>query len=500
MKLDEVFALENAGWPALLVNDACTILRSNQTARKLFGPALEGVSPLLGAIWAPENGPTAEQFLAQWERSPAATVSLKFRVKGGGTSSFSASICSFQKDEQRFFIFQLLPDWSFAADQKGLPTDFTQAQKHKLDVALQLARTVSLDFNNALTSILGYTSLMLAQMESDNPWRHLLVEVEKSAGKAAEIANDLGTFSRQEKEVRTQASGNLNSIVQRSTDLFQNFADKEISITAQLERRLFTTKFDEAKMQQALVKVLENSVQSIPSAGRITVQTRNVELTQGTQDRELRLAPGTYVCVEISDTGAGIQADVLPRIFEPFFTTKKAAGHRGLGLALVYGIVTNHGGGVAVSSQPGVGTSFRIYLPAEKKIVQDSGLSTQELNGNQTILMVDDEDVLLTMGKTILSAYGYKVLTANSGQKALEIFSKKDPAIDLVVTDLVMPAMNGRELIEHIRKISPTTPILCTSGFSRNSQQEDAVAYLAKPFTSQELLAKVKASLSGNIS
>jgi CheY-like chemotaxis protein len=155
---------------------------------------------------------------------------------------------------------------------------------------------------------------------------------------------------------------------------------------------------------------------------------------------------------------------------------------------------------VAVSSQPGVGTSFRIYLPAEKKIVQDSGLSTQELNGNQTILMVDDEDVLLTMGKTILSAYGYKVLTANSGQKALEIFSKKDPAIDLVVTDLVMPAMNGRELIEHIRKISPTTPILCTSGFSRNSQQEDAVAYLAKPFTSQELLAKVKASLSGNIS
>src|SRR5690606_3754793 len=124
----------NAGWPALLVNDACTILRSNQAARKLFGPALDGAAPLLGALWAVENGPNAEQFLAQWERSPAATVSLKFRVKGGCISSFSVSICSFQKSEQRFFIFQLLPDWSFAADQKGQATDFTLAQKHKLDV------------------------------------------------------------------------------------------------------------------------------------------------------------------------------------------------------------------------------------------------------------------------------------------------------------------------------------------------------------------------------
>ncbi|MBC8094574.1 MAG: response regulator [Akkermansiaceae bacterium] len=500
MKLDEVFALDSAGWPALLVNDGCTILRSNQTARKLFGSALEGSAQLLGAIWAPENGPAAEQFLAQWERSPAATVSLKFRVKGGGISSFSASICSFTKDEQRYFIFQLLPDWSFAGDPKGLPTDFTLAQKHKLDVALQLARTVSLDFNNALTSILGYTSLILSQMEPNNPWRHLLVEVEKSASKAAEIANDLGTFSRQDKEPRAQASGNLNSIVQRSTELLRNGTTKQITWSVQLERKLFSAKFDEAKMQQAFMKVLENANDAIETTGRITVQTRNVELSQGTQDRDLRLAPGTYVCIELSDSGAGIPADILPRIFEPFFTTKKASGHRGLGLALVYGIVTNHGGGVAVSSQSGVGTSVRVYLPAEKRIVQDSGANNQDLNGTQTILMVDDEDILLTMGKTILGAYGYKVLTANSGQKALDIFSKQEPRVDLVITDMVMPAMSGRELAEHIHRQSPETPILCTSGFVRPSNQADDVGYLQKPFTSHELLAKVKAVLAGNIS
>jgi two-component system cell cycle sensor histidine kinase/response regulator CckA len=497
MKSDEVFTLENAGWPALLVNEACTILRSNQTARKLFGQALEGAAPLLGTIWAPENGPAPEQFLAQWERSPAATVSLKFRVKGGGISSFSVSICSFHKDEQRFFNFQLLPDWSFAGDHKGPPTDFTLAQKHKLDVALQLARTVSLDFNNALTSILGYTSLILSQMEANNPWRHLLVEVEKSASKAAEIANDLGTFSYQEKTARTQASGNLNSTVQRSTDIFRSSTASRITWSVQLERKLFTTKFDEAKLQQAFVKILENANEAIATEGRITVQTRNVELSQGTQDRDLRLAPGTYVCVEFSDSGTGIPADILSRIFEPFFTTKKAAGHRGLGLALVYGIVTNHGGGVAVSSQSGVGTSVRVYLPADKKIVQDSPLSSQDLNGSETILMVDDEDLLLTMGKTILSAYGYKVLTANSGQKALEVFSKQNPRVDLVITDLVMPAMSGRELAEHIRRLSPETPILCTSGFVRSAGQDEQMSYLQKPFTSHELLLKVKTILAG---
>ncbi|HLP76451.1 MAG TPA: ATP-binding protein, partial [Candidatus Paceibacterota bacterium] len=221
---------------------------------------------------------------------------------------------------------------------------------------------------------------------------------------------------------------------------------------------------------------------------------------QGTQDRELRLAPGTYVCVEFSDSGRGIPAEVLPRIFEPFFTTKKSTGHRGLGLALVYGIITNHGGGVAVSSQPEVGTSVRVYLPAEKRIVQDSGVHHQDLNGSQTILMVDDEDLLLTMGKTILSSFGYKVFTANSGQKALDIFSKPDSRIDLVITDMVMPAMSGRELAEHIHRQSPETPILCTSGFVRPSNEPEDISYLQKPFTSQELLAKVKAVLSGNIS
>jgi CheY-like chemotaxis protein len=161
----------------------------------------------------------------------------------------------------------------------------------------------------------------------------------------------------------------------------------------------------------------------------------------------------------------------------------------------VYGIVTNHGGGVAISSQPGMGTSVRVYLPAEKRLVRDEGLSADDLSGSQTILMVDDEDLLLTMGKTILSSYGYQVLTANGGQKALEILSRKDTKVDLVITDLVMPAMSGRELVERIRKLSPATRIICTSGYVWPAGQESDGAYLQKPFTSQELLMKVKQAL-----
>src|SRR6266699_3254935 len=227
----------------------------------------------------------------------------------------------------------------------------------------------------------------------------------------------------------------------------ENPGAEAVRWTLQLERKLFSAKFDEAKMQQAFMKILENSLEALRADGRVGVQTRNLELGEPAQDREVRLAAGAYVCVEISDNGCGIAPEVLPRIFEPFFTTKRDASHRGLGLAWVYGIVTNHGGGVAVSSQPGTGTSVRVYLPAEKRIVRDAGVSPADLSGAQTVLMVDDEDLLLTMGQTILSSFGYRVLTANSGQKALDILSRNDPPVDLVITDMVMPAMSGRELV-----------------------------------------------------
>ena len=504
MKPEVVFGLENAAWPALLVNAGGAVLMFNGAAKTVFGAALDGNPAQLAAIWSPANGRAAADFLAQWEKSPASLVELKFRATGGLEKKFSTAIALLANEGSKWFVLQLLslPEIPAAAKPVETPTEFRTATgdaalKQKLECVLQLARTVSLDFNNALTGVLAHTSLLLGKAEPEHPWRRSLLEVEKSAARAAEIASELAQFSRQEKESRRAPAGNLNAVVGRCMDFFRNASGARLAWRLTQDRTLFEARFDEAKVQQALTKVFENAVESFGArdAGQISVETRNVELTQATQDRNVRLAVGAYVCVEISDNGSGIEEASLPRIFEPFFTTKRPP-HRGLGLALVYGIITNHGGGVAISSSVGKGTSARVYLPAEKTFVHESPATDKGLHGTGTILVVDDESLLLTMADTILSDFGYKVLTANSGQKALQLLAQPGTRVNLVITDLVMPGMGGRELIERIRQQGLEMPILPTSGYVLPEDKQTGAGYLQKPFTSTDLLRKVKIALA----
>lgn len=494
MKPEFAFVFENANWPVLLVDESAIIRKASAGAKASFGSGMsEGAS--LSSIWAKENGSTAEQFLAKWRLQQNSHPSAKFRLQDGTTNQFNVLIASGQNESGPYYVLQLLkPSEGGSGETKFLEAGAV-AHKQKLDCALQLTRTVALDFNNALTSILGHTSLILSKLETAHPWRGSLVEIEKSAEKAAEIAYDLAAFSRQEKDSRAQQAGNLNELARRTMEIFQKETHSAIQWHLEAEPRLFTAVFDEAKMQQAIVKILENAIQAVGGAGKIEVRTTNKEFEQPSQDGSVRLAQGAYVCLEIRDNGAGIPADVLPRIFEPFFTTKSSPGHRGLGLAWVYGIVTNHGGSVAVSSEVGTGTSVRVYLPAQKKVVKERPVKMGDLSGTQTILMIDDEDLLLTMGEMVLTSYGYRVLTANNGQKGLDLFYKIGADIDLVITDLVMPQMSGRELIEKLRQRAPDVKIICASGFLRTGVDEEE-NYLQKPFTSQDLLRKVKQVLS----
>jgi CheY-like chemotaxis protein len=261
-----------------------------------------------------------------------------------------------------------------------------------------------------------------------------------------------------------------------------------------LEQELFATNFDEAKLQQGLTKVLENAVEAVNDGGQIHVQTRNIELAEPAQDSGVRLAAGAHVCVEISDNGAGIEPAHLPQVFEPFFTTKKPP-HRGLGLALLYGVISSHEGGVAISSQPGAGTSVRIYLPAEKQTTGLNAASNENLHGIESILVVDDESMLLAVAETIFGEYGYKVLTASNGQKALAMLARDDLKVDLLVTDLVMPSMGGRELIERARELRPQIKVLCISGIMLSTEQQMGLAYLKKPFSCRDLLFKARVIL-----
>jgi two-component system cell cycle sensor histidine kinase/response regulator CckA len=500
MKPEVVFGLENAVWPAVLVNTGGGVSLTNAAAKNVFGSALTSDTANLAAVWAPENGGSAADFLARWEQSPAAAGILKFRTAGGAVTPFLTTVCQFNHDGKKWLVLQLLPG-DAPAPAIRLPAEMQApgdaALKQKLDCVLQLARTVSLDFNNALTGVLAHTSLLLTKAEPEHPWRRSLLEVEKSAQRAAEIASELAQFSRQEKETRRAPVGNLNAVVARCVEFFQNAHGARFNWKLSPERSLFAARFDEAKVQQAITKVMENAVESfgVSGTGQITVQTRNVELTEATQDRNVRLAAGTYACVEISDSGSGIDAEALPRIFEPFFTTKRPP-HRGLGLALVYGIITNHGGGVAISSSPGMGTSARVYLPADKTLVREVISVDKDLRGSATVLVVDDESLVLTMAETILSDFGYKVLTAGNGQKALNVLSQPGTRVDLVITDLVMPGMGGRELMERIRQLYPDTPVMPTSGYVMPEDKKSGVGYLQKPFTTTELLLKVRAALA----
>ena len=492
MKPESVFLLENADWPALLVDESATLRKASHGAKAIFGGSMEGTPTLSGSIWAKENEVSAEQFFANWKRKPLSSQPLKFRIKDGSITAFNTFINRLDTDKGPHYVLQL-----FKLETNTTTDSLATAQKQKLDCALQLTRTVALDFNNALTSILGHTSLLLSKLETAHPWRTSLVEIEKSAEKAAEIAHDLAAFSRQEKDAKSQQTGNLNELIVRTTDLFRNAQNEGLVWNHEFERRLYSVTFDEAKMQQAFVKILENALQAMNGFGRLTLKTQNHHFIDPFQDGSVKLAPGNYVSVEFQDSGGGIALEILPRIFEPFFTTKNNTNHRGLGLAWVYGIVTNHGGSVAVSSEVGKGTTVRVYLPAQKKFVKENTAHGGDLTGTQTILMIDDEDLLLTMGETILSSYGYRVLTANSGQKALDLFYKCSKEIDLVITDLVMPQMSGREIVEKLREHSPAVKIICASGFIRNGS-EDEEAYLQKPFTSQDLLRKVKQMTSSN--
>lgn len=523
MKPEIIFGLENAAWPALLVDNKGSVLKSNAAAAHIFGPALSSEPTSLAAIWAAENGMTPEAFLAKWEAVPAALTDLKFRTVKSVSTKYSTAISIFQHEGRQWFAMQLLPSFERPATApagapngggaaspaapattpvmtpapggtagKPAPDTSVAVLKQKLDCALQLARTISLDFNNALTSVLGHTSLLLGKAEAGHPWRMSLMEIEKAAARAGEIANELQTFSRSEKETQRTPPGNLNAVAQRCVDFFRNAHGSTISWMTDLEKGLFGARFDEAKVQQALTKVLENAVEAVGS-GKITVQTRNVVLEEAMQDSNVRLAAGIYVCLEVTDTGPGIDAIVLPRIFEPFFTTK-GKQHRGLGLALVYGIITNHGGGIAISSEPGQGTSARIYLPAERGLVREGAVNKANLTGTETVLVVDDEPLILTMAETILSEYGYKVFTANGGQKALAMLSRGDTHVDMLLTDLVMPGMSGRELIESVRQLYPTMKILCSSGFIMPERQAGGL-FLQKPFSSTELLVKVRQTI-----
>ena len=508
------FPLESASWPVLVVNATGEVAQANVFARAVFGGA-DGLPPKrLVSIWTFENGCSAEQFLRQLDSGSTFTFPLKLQTTKEGLVAFVVHISQWLRDEKKEFVFQVHSRPSAAPVPKPVVSSLASADdsapappptaaeeksandataltlQQKLLCALQLTRTVAMDFNNALTSILGHTTHVLGQMPPDHPWRGSVQQIEKAADRAAQVSFDLSAFSREEKEAQPDTSGNLNKLMRKQVDQFKARTAVGVIWRVNLENRLFAAPLNEAKLAQAVEKILDNAIEAVGTEGTVSVSTQNRDHQRPAEDGNITLQPGTYVCIEINDTGPGIPADVLPQVVDPFFTTKR--GHRGLGLAWAYGIITNHGGSLAISSPPGQGTTVRVYLPAHGKTLEEGVLADEDLRGDQTVLIVDDEELLLTMSEMVLTSFGYRVLTAANGRAALDVLERSDSHVDLVVTDLVMPHMDGHQLIQHLQKVAPGLRIICTSGNFRPSNRQLGVTYLQKPFTSQDLLRVVK--------
>lgn len=366
---------------------------------------------------------------------------------------------------------------------------------HKMESLGTLAGGIAHDFNNLLMSIQGNLSLIMFDLEEDHPHFEILQNIEKNVESGSKLTSQLLGFAK-----KGQYKLNAIQLNQLVRDVTQTFGRtrKEISIHYDLDENLALVEVDEGQLEQVLLNLMVNAGQAMPDGGEIWIKTGNIgyEEIVGSLYKPV---PGNYVMLSVTDTGFGISKDVLPHIFEPFFTTKEPGRGTGLGLSSAYGIIKGHSGYIDVESEIKKGTTFYLYLPATEKTLQAPIAEEEYLpaSGSATILLVDDEDMVLDVSAKMLAVIGFEVLTANSGKEAIDIFSEKNGEIDLVILDVIMPNMSGSVVFDCIKQINPQVKVLLLSGYSTNGQVEQILrrgcdGFIQKPFNVKTISTKIK--------
>ncbi|MFM2293864.1 MAG: hypothetical protein RLZZ350_277 [Verrucomicrobiota bacterium] len=385
-------------------------------------------------------------------------------------------------------------------ERRSLESQLQQAQK--MDAIGQLAGGVAHDFNNLLTVISGYAGLILSDLPAHHPTRDSITEIRKAADRATALTRQLLAFSR--RAMLDPKVTDLNKLIGESEKMVQRLIGEHIQFTANYAPNLAHVKVDRTQMDQVLLNLVVNARDAMPIAGKLTVETANVTLDEGYTLTQADARPGAHVMLAISDNGCGMDRDTLDRIFEPFFTTKGLGKGTGLGLATVYGIVKQSGGHLTVYSEPNFGTTFKIYLPAvdepatpDTTHITDHGQITP---GRGTILLAEDEEAVRAYAERVLFDAGYRVVTAADGKEALDIAETIIDQVDLLLTDVVMPRMGGRQLAETLREKKPTLKILYMSGYTDDAVLRHGVlaaesAFLQKPFSAAVLTKKVQSVL-----
>ncbi len=384
-------------------------------------------------------------------------------------------------------------------ERKKLEAQLLQSQK--MEAVGQLAGGVAHDFNNLLTGIIGYTDLMLMGANLDEESCSSLHEIRGAASRAAALTRQLLAFSR--RQLLQPRIIDLNGLVADMENMLRRLIGEDIDLMIALAPDVGRIKADRSQVEQVILNLVVNARDAMPRGGRLTIDTTNVVLDESYVGDHVGVEPGKYVRLAVSDTGCGMEPDVQARIFEPFFTTKAVGKGTGLGLSTVYGIVKQSNGHIALYSEPGAGSTFKLYLPRV-----DSGAAVEEANartralprGNETILLVEDNEVVRKATSQMLRQNGYDVLEASEAIEAIGVFEGALRPVHLLLTDVIMPGLNGRELAERLTSRAPNLRVLFMSGYtddaiSRHGGLSDDIVFLEKPFACDALIAKVQEAL-----
>jgi PAS domain S-box-containing protein len=382
-------------------------------------------------------------------------------------------------------------------ERKRLETQFFQSQK--METVGRLAGGIAHDFNNLLTVIKGYTQISLSQIKEADPSRENIEEIRKAAERAAELTHQLLAFSR--RQILDMKVLDLNSLVRGLEKMVSRVIGEDIEMFTVLADDLGRVKTDPGQIEQVILNLAVNARDAMPSGGKLAIETANVELDETFARTHIGVTPGSHVMLSVSDTGIGMSPEVKERVFEPFFTTKEEGRGTGLGLSTIYGIVKQSGGSIWVYSEPGQGTAFKIYLPRVEEEVESlpSRDDTDRLpKGNETVLLVEDESSLRGLTARVLRGQGYTVLEAGNGDEAMSIARELiKEKIHLLLTDVVMPQMGGKELVKRFKALHPGIKVLFISGYTDHAITHHGVfkpgtPFLQKPFSPVALAKKVR--------
>ncbi len=424
---------------------------------------------------------------------------MRFRHADGTYRSVDAVVSNRLHEPS---VGSLVFDARDITEGRRLEEQLRQAQK--MEAVGRLAGGVAHDFNNLLTAILGYCNLALEEMAPDAANRRDLEEIRDAGERAATLTRQLLAFSR--RQTLQPQPVNLNGLVRHIEAMLRRMLGEDVELETALADDLPQVKADPATIEQIIVNLAVNARDAMPHGGRLLIETARVDLDQAYADAHATVVPGSYVRLAVTDTGDGMDAATRARVFEPFFTTKPQGRGTGLGLSTVYGIVKQTGGYIWVYSEVGRGTVFKVYLP----LVERAAVATGEARAvastpkvSETILVVEDEDAVRGLTCEVLRRRGYRVLEATHGVDALRVVEGYDAHIDLLLTDIVMPYMNGRDLAVQMATLRPSTKVLFVSGYTDHvaTRQELAAGapFLQKPFTPDALARKVRGVLDADV-